>query len=77
MKRCDLLNAECLDEAHFERETFVDVGMQVAFELAQNADAFGHITRFPFRSEGGGGLLKLWQAEMLRSRLLTCDIAHP
>ena len=51
--------------------------MQVAFELAQDAYAFGDITRFPFGGEGGGGFLKLGQVEVLGSGLLAGDIAHP
>ena len=70
-----MLCAECFDEAHLKRETFINVGVQVAFELAQYANAFGDVSRLPFGGEGGGGFLKLGQVEMLGSGLLAGDIA--
>ncbi len=72
-----VLRAKGFDEADFEREAFIDVGVQVAFELAQDANAFGDIAWLPFGGEHRGGFLKLGQVEMFGSGLLTGDIAHP
>ena len=71
------VSREGLDESHFEGEAFVDVGVEVALQLAEDADALGDIGGAPFLREGGGGFLIEREVQMLRAGLLAGDIAKP